>query len=46
MIPLPGHIPGRIGIVVDSGDGPYIIAGDAVPTYANLEGAPKSGFLI
>jgi len=39
VIPLPGHTPGSIGVVVDTERGPYVIAGDAVMKYGNLEGA-------
>jgi glyoxylase-like metal-dependent hydrolase (beta-lactamase superfamily II) len=41
-IPLPGHSPGGIGVVVDTDAGPYVIAGDAVPTYENMRGDPKN----
>lgn len=41
VIPLPGHTPGSIGVVVETEKGPYVICGDAVPKYGNLEGAPK-----
>lgn len=41
-IPLPGHTPGGIGVVVDTDDGPYVIAGDAVPTYENMKGDPQN----
>jgi N-acyl homoserine lactone hydrolase len=41
VIPLPGHTPGSIGVVVETEKGPYVICGDAVPQYGNLEGAPK-----
>ncbi len=40
-IPLPGHTPGSIGVVVDTENGPYVIAGDAVNKYGNLRGSPK-----
>lgn len=40
VIPLPGHTPGSIGVVVDTRKGPYVITGDAVNTYANLNGSP------
>ena len=42
-IPLPGHTPGHIGVVVETDAGPYVIAGDAVPMYANLRGEPENG---
>ncbi len=41
IIPLPGHTPGLIGVVVDTEKGPHVIASDAAPKYGNLEGAPK-----
>jgi glyoxylase-like metal-dependent hydrolase (beta-lactamase superfamily II) len=41
VIPLPGHTPGSMGVVVDTEKGPYVIVGDAAPQYGNLEGAPK-----
>jgi N-acyl homoserine lactone hydrolase len=41
VIPLPGHTPGSMGVVVETEKGPYVIAGDAVPKYGNLEGAPQ-----
>jgi N-acyl homoserine lactone hydrolase len=40
-IPLPGHTPGSIGVVVQTEGGPYVIAGDAVNKYENLRGAPE-----
>jgi N-acyl homoserine lactone hydrolase len=41
VIPLPGHTPGSMGVIVDTEKGPYVIAGDAVSKYGNLEGAPE-----
>ncbi|MFH1625494.1 MAG: N-acyl homoserine lactonase family protein [Pseudomonadota bacterium] len=41
IIPLPGHTPGSIGVVVETEKGPHVIAGDAVMKYGNLEGAPQ-----
>jgi len=43
LIPLPGHTPGSIGVVVETEKGPHVIAGDAVPNYSNLIGAPEEG---
>lgn len=40
MIPLPGHTPGMMGVVIDTEEGPYVIAGDTAPKYGNLEGVP------
>jgi glyoxylase-like metal-dependent hydrolase (beta-lactamase superfamily II) len=41
VIPLPGHTPGSMGVVVDTEKGPCVITGDAVSKYGNLEGAPE-----
>jgi N-acyl homoserine lactone hydrolase len=41
VIPLPGHSPGSIGVVVETPEGPFVIAGDTVCKYGNLEGAPE-----
>ena len=41
VIPLPGHSPGWMGVVVDTEDGPYVITSDAVFTYENLKGDPQ-----
>jgi N-acyl homoserine lactone hydrolase len=39
---LPGHTPGLQGVLVDTAAGRHLIAGDAVPLYANL-GTAESG---
>ena len=39
-LPTPGHTPGSISLVVATAAGPYVIAGDAVSCYENLEGDP------
>jgi glyoxylase-like metal-dependent hydrolase (beta-lactamase superfamily II) len=36
----PGHSPGSMSVAVETDDGPYVIAGDAVMTYDNLRGDP------
>jgi len=41
VIPLPGHTPGSIGVVVETEKGPHVITGDAVSKYGNLKGDPK-----
>ena len=41
VIPLPGHSPGSMGVVVDTERGPHVITGDAVPMYGNLRGVPE-----
>jgi N-acyl homoserine lactone hydrolase len=40
VFPTPGHTPGSISVEVETAEGPYIIAGDAVNVYANLKGDP------
>ena len=35
---LPGHSPGSQGVVVDTGAGQWLIAGDNVPLYENCDG--------
>lgn len=35
---LPGHSPGFQGVLVDTTNGPYLIAGDCVPLYENWQG--------
>lgn len=42
IIPLPGHTPGLIGVVVDTEKGPHVIASDATPKYGNMEGDPNA----
>ena len=39
-LPTPGHTPGSISIVATTVAGPYVITGDAVSSYRNLEGDP------
>lgn len=41
LIPLPGHTPGSIGVVVETEKGPHVITGDAISKYGNLKGAPE-----
>lgn len=38
LISLPGHSPGSQGVSVQTSDGTFLIAGDCVNTYENLEG--------
>lgn len=38
---LPGHTPGSQGIVVQTADGPWMIAGDTVPLYENWGDSAK-----
>jgi glyoxylase-like metal-dependent hydrolase (beta-lactamase superfamily II) len=43
-LPVPGHTPGSQAILVDTEQGRYVIAGDAVFTYENLERDIPPGF--
>ena len=38
LVPLPGHTPGSQGVLVETGGGRYLIAGDCVDTYENWAG--------
>lgn len=38
VIPLPGHSPGSQGVLVQTGGGRYLIAGDCTDFYANWQG--------
>lgn len=38
VVHLPGHTPGSQGVVVDTDQGPFLIAGDCVNLYRNWEG--------
>jgi glyoxylase-like metal-dependent hydrolase (beta-lactamase superfamily II) len=38
VVALPGHTPGSQGVLVDSGAGRFLIAGDTIDTHANWEG--------
>lgn len=35
---LPGHSPGFQGVLIETIDGPYLIAGDSVPLYESWQG--------
>lgn len=37
VVPLPGHTPGSQGVVVDTVDGPYVIAGDCLDLFENWD---------
>jgi N-acyl homoserine lactone hydrolase len=41
LIHLPGHTPGFQGVLVETDQGPYLIAGDCIPLYENWEGANR-----
>jgi glyoxylase-like metal-dependent hydrolase (beta-lactamase superfamily II) len=38
LVTLPGHTPGLQGVLVNTDDGKYLIAGDAAPLFENWEG--------
>lgn len=38
VVALPGHTPGSQGILVDTDQGPHLLAGDCVDTYENWNG--------
>jgi N-acyl homoserine lactone hydrolase len=35
VVPLPGHTPGSQGVLIDTGTGRYLLAGDAIGVYEN-----------
>jgi N-acyl homoserine lactone hydrolase len=41
VVALPGHTPGSQGVLVDTADGPHLIAGDTVDLHANWNGSPS-----
>jgi len=41
VLPLPGHTLGFQGVLIDTADGKYLIAGDSVPLFENWEGNPN-----
>lgn len=38
VVHLPGHTPGSQGVLVETGEGPYLLSGDCVDLHANWEG--------
>ena len=40
MIPAPGHCPGHMVIVVETDNGPYVLAGDAIIGQENMQPLP------
>ncbi len=42
----PGHTPGEMSVLVETGAGKYIIAGDAMPLYENIEQNIQNGITI
>jgi N-acyl homoserine lactone hydrolase len=45
LVHLPGHTPGSQGVLVRTGGRRYLIAGDCVPSYANLDQHGETGFV-
>jgi glyoxylase-like metal-dependent hydrolase (beta-lactamase superfamily II) len=41
----PGHTPGHQSVAVETEEGRYVIAGDAIPLYENLNGTPYSKYI-
>lgn len=41
MVPTPGHAPGHMAVVVETGKGRYVLPGDAVIRRENLEVVPE-----
>ncbi len=46
LISTPGHTPGSQGVLVDTGDGPVLLAGDTIPLYENWETKTPSGIHV
>ena len=44
VVPVPGHTPGSQAVLVDTAEGRYCIAGDAVMSYDNLDRDVPGGF--
>ncbi len=43
VIPTPGHTPGSISVCVETSHGQYVITGDAVNSYENINGDLQGG---
>lgn len=46
LIFTPGHTPGHQSVALETDKGTYVIAGDAIALYKNLEGTPFSSFIV
>lgn len=46
IVPAPGHTPGSQAVVVDTADGSFCIAGDAISTYRNIDDDLPPGFHV
>lgn len=46
VIPAPGHTPGQMCVLVDTEDGPYLVASDMFPLFENYENSIPNGISI
>lgn len=45
-VPLPGHTPGSQGVLVETDNGRFLLAGDCVYTYENWQGDSKADHIL
>lgn len=46
VVPAPGHTPGSQAVIVDTVDGSFCIAGDAISTYRNIDDDLPPGYHV
>jgi N-acyl homoserine lactone hydrolase len=46
VVPAPGHTPGSQAVIVDTADGSFCIAGDAISTYRNIDDDLPPGYHV
>lgn len=46
LVPAPGHTPGSQAVIVDTVDGSFCIAGDAISTYRNIDDDLPPGYHV
>jgi N-acyl homoserine lactone hydrolase len=46
LVPAPGHTPGSQAVIVDTADGSFCIAGDAISTYRNIDDDLPPGYHV
>ncbi len=46
IVPAPGHTPGSQAVIVDTADGSFCIAGDAISTYRNIDDDLPPGYHV
>jgi N-acyl homoserine lactone hydrolase len=46
VVPAPGHTPGSQAVVVQTASGPYVIMGDSMMTYDNIESDCPPGYHV